>query len=57
MERLGICVSKKAIRQLMKEMCLTVKQPRLSLPLAGMDTENAGCRAQAFYVKERMFPG
>ena len=41
----------------MKEMCLTVKQPRLSLPLAGVDPENAGIRAQAFHVEERMFSG
>lgn len=32
-------------------------RPRLSLPLAGVDPENAGCRAQAFHVKERMFSG
>ena len=30
---------------------------RLSLPLAGVDPENAGRRTQTFHVKERMFSG
>ena len=32
-------------------------RPWLSLPLAGVDPENAGCGAQTFHVKERMFTG
>ena len=32
-------------------------RPRLSLPLAGVDLEDAGCRTQTFHVKERMLSG
>lgn len=32
-------------------------RPWLSLPLTGMDPKDAGCTAQAFHFKERMFSG